>query len=223
MSLFATRSSIVGLLLLGAALPACRVSASAGNGVQGDGVARTESRPVTAFDSIEIDGSAKLDYAVAPTPSLTIAGDENLLPLVTASVVGTKLVIHQAKSAHSKTPFVVTVRGPSVGRIETSGIAAVVASGLTGATFAFVSRGAADGELSGTVDAIDLRSEGVGTVHAAGLTAKQAHVVVDGAGAVEVNATDTLKAEVSGVGAVKYRGTPKIDKSVSGVGAVVPL
>ena len=53
--------------------------------------------------------------------------------------------------------------------------------------------------------------------------AKQAHVAISGAGTVEVNATDKLKADVSGVGTVKYRGTPSVEKNVSGMGSVGPL
>ena len=64
---------------------------------------------------------------------------------------------------------------------------------------------------------------GAGRIRASGLVAREAHVGISGAGSVEVNATEKLKADVSGVGAVKYRGSPSVEKNVTGVGSVSPL
>ncbi len=217
-----TRFAPIVLALLCLA-PGCRCGASIGNGVQGDGVGKTETRDVTEFTEISVDGTVKLDLQAGPLDKLTISGDENLLPLVATEVVGGKLVIHEDKPVHSKTPLVVSVHAPAVARIETSGVANVVASGLTGPSFTFTSSGVTESELSGTVGNLEIDSTGVGAVKAAGLTCKNAHVTVSGAGGVEVNATDKLKVDVSGAGSVKYRGTPQVEKSVSGAGSVGPL
>ena len=209
------------VLLLSAS--ACRVSASVGNGEQGNGVAKTDTREVTEFDEIQVDGTVKLDLATGPLDKLTVTGDENLLPLIATEVVGGRLVIHEAKPLHSKTPLVVSVHAPAVARIDTSGVASVIASGLQGPSFTFTSTGVTDSQLSGQVTSLEIQSGGAGTVHAAGLAARQVHVTISGAGTVEVDATEKLKADVSGVGSVKYRGTPAIEKNVSGVGSVGPL
>jgi hypothetical protein len=199
------------------------VSASVGNGEQGDGVAKTETREVTEFTEIQVDGTVKLDLAAGPLDKLTITGDQNLLPLIATEVVGGRLVIHEAKPVHSKTPLVVSVHAPAVARIDTSGVANVVASGLQGPMFTFTSSGVTDSQLSGQVDSLEIQSGGAGSVRAAGLAAKQVHVTVSGAGTVEVDATEKLKADVSGVGTVKYRGAPAVEKNVTGVGTVAPL
>lgn len=213
----------VGVLALAVTGTACRTSVSMGNGVQGDGVAKTETREIPAFDAIEVDGTVKLDLATGPLDKLTISGDENLLPLISTTVTGTKLVIHETKAVHSKTPLVVSVHAPAVTRIDASGIAGVIATGLRGPSFTFTSSGVTHAELTGQVDSVDIESRGTGEVQAAGLAAKQAHVTLSGAGSVEVNATDKLKADVSGVGSVKYRGAPTVDRNVSGMGTVSPL
>jgi hypothetical protein len=196
---------------------------SLGNGVQGDGVAKSETREIPTFDSIEVDGTVKLDLATGPLDKLSITGDENLLPLIETTVTAGKLVVHETKAVHSKTPLVVSVHAPAVTRIDAAGIAGVIATGLHGPSFTFTSSGVANAELSGQVDSLEIQTGGTGEVHAAGLAAKQAHVAISGAGTVEVNATDKLKADVSGVGTVKYRGTPSVEKNVSGMGSVGPL
>ncbi len=217
----------IGLLAAAFALllcsPACRTSVSLGNGEQGDGVAKSETREIPAFDSIEVDGTVKLDFATGPLDKLSITGDENLLPLVSTTVTGTKLVVHETKAVHSKTPLVVTVHSPTLTRLDAAGISRVIATGLHGATFTYTSSGVSNAELTGQVDSLEVQTGGTGEVHAAGLTAKQAHVAISGAGTVEVNATDKLKADVSGVGSVRYRGSPTVEKNVSGMGTVGPL
>jgi hypothetical protein len=203
--------------------PACRTSVSLGNGVQGDGVAKSDTREIPTFDSIEVDGTVKLDFATGPLDRLSITGDENLLPLVSTTVTGTKLVVHETQAVHSKTPLVVSVHSPALTRIDAAGISGVIATGLHGTSFTYTSSGVANAELTGQVDSLEIQTGGTGEVHAAGLTAKQAHVAISGAGTVEVNATDKLKADVSGVGSVKYRGSPSVEKNVSGMGTVGPL
>jgi hypothetical protein len=212
----------VACLLL-SCVSACRVSASVGTGEQGDGVAKTETRDVAAFTAIAVDGTVKLDFTTGPLGKLTITGDENLLPLIGTEVVGGKLTIHETKPVHSKTPLVVSVHAPALVRIDTTGVASVIASGLEGSTFTFNSTGVADAQLSGQIDSLEITSGGAGNVRAGGLAAKQAHVLVSGAGNVEVDATDKLKVDVSGVGNVRYRGAPAIEKNVSGMGSVGPL
>jgi hypothetical protein len=214
------RTAVLALLLCA---PACRTSVSLGNGVQGDGVAKSETREIPAFDSIEVDGTVKLDFATGPLDKLSITGDENLLPLISTTVTGTKLVVHETKAVHSKTPLVVSVHSPTLTRIDAAGISGVIATGLHGASFTYTSSGVSNAELTGQVDSLEVQAGGTGEVHAAGLTAKQAHVAISGAGTVEVNATDKLKADVSGVGSVKYRGSPTVEKDVSGMGTVGPL
>lgn len=204
-------------------LSACHAVSGGGGGVQGDGVAKTESREVPTFDAIELDGTVRLELTTGPLDRLSITGDENVLPLVSTTVSGGKLVVRETKDAQLKTPLVVTVRAPSVGRIDVNGAATVRASGLTGTKFVLASRGASNAELSGQVDRVEIEMGGAGRVRASGLQSKEAQVGLSGAGSVEVNASEKLKADVSGVGSVRYRGSPAVEKTVSGLGSVGPL
>jgi hypothetical protein len=223
-----SRSALPTLLALLSlsTLPACNspLSLSHSDGVQGDGVSKSESRDVSAFDSIELDGMLKLELTSGPLGKLSLSGDENILPLIATSVTAGKLVIRQSSPGNSKTPILITLRAPNVSRIAVNGAAKVDVKGLDVPSFALAASGAADAELTGQVGKLDIDLSGAGRVRAAGLLAKEAHVGLSGAGSVEVNASDKLKAEVSGVGSVRYRGNPPtFEKNVSGLGSVAPL
>jgi hypothetical protein len=204
------------LILFGA--PACR-----GASVQGNGVAKTELRDVASFDAIDLSGAIQLDLSTGTLGKLSLTGDENLLPLVATTVSGGKLVVSQTKKMAAKTPLLITVTAPNLRRIDVTGAANVRATGIQAPAFSLAVSGAANAELSGEVDKLEVTIDGAGAVRASDLRAKEARVDLSGVGSADVNATDKLKADVSGVGAVRYRGAPVVEKDVSGLGAVTPL
>jgi hypothetical protein len=192
-------------------------------GLEGDGVAKTESRDVAAFDSIELSGVVQLEIVTGPLEKLSITGDDNLLPLLSTTVAGTKLTIKSTEAIHPKTPLVVTVHAPAVRAVDAAGVTTVHAAGIAVPTFALAMSGASKAELSGQVTSFQVTLSGAVHVRAKDLVAKDARVELSGAGNVELDATETLRATVSGAGAVRYRGSPKVEKSISGVGSVDPL
>jgi hypothetical protein len=221
------RSALPALFALSvclSSLPACNALVPHADGVQGDGVSKSESRDIPAFDAIELDGILKLELTSGPLGKLSLSGDENILPLITTNVSAGKLVIRQSSPGTSKTPILVTLSAPSVSRIAIDGAASVQVKGLDVPSFTLAASGAADAELTGRVGTLAIDLSGAGRVRAAGLLAKEVRVGLSGAGSVEVNASDKLKADVSGVGSVRYRGNPAtFEKNVAGLGSVAPL
>jgi hypothetical protein len=205
-------------------LAACRVHGGSGSGpeVKGDGVSKTESRSVAAFDAIEITAPVSLVLTTGPV-AVSIRGDENVLPLVTTTVADGKLVVDATGRFESSGPVVLEVHAPAVARIAGKGSGKVTARGIAVTRFALDMRGAADVTLAGHADRVDIDLGGAGNVVAGDLTAKEGHVHLDGMGNVEVNATDTLETRINGAGVVSYRGKPALMKTGSGLGTVVPL
>ncbi len=212
----ATRLSMVAAL---AGLSGC----NSADAVKGNGATKTETRDVGPFNSVSVDGVIRVDLVTGPFQKPVISGDANLLKLVTTTVTGNKLIIHQTEDITSSRGITVTLHAIGIKRIDSSGAGKVHATGLAGPTFTLHTSGAGEAELTGQVDQLELTVSGAGRIHAAGLATKEAQVEVSGAGAIEVNAKEKVKATVSGSGAVRYRGSPAIEKDVSGSGTVVPM
>ncbi len=211
------KKTMMLLSLIG--LVGCDMNAS----VAGNGVAKTEAREIAAFDSIELGGAFDLEFSTGPQAKLSISGDENLLPLVSASVASGKLVLRQSKNLRPKTPLLVSVQAPALHEVDISGVGSARVIAIKVPTFVLEVSGAGSAELAGEVDRLDLRLSGAGKVRALNLVAREVKVDLSGAGAAEVNATESLIANVSGVGAVRYQGAPKVEKHVNGIGSVSPL
>src|SRR5215831_14013845 len=61
------------------------------NSIKGSGKSATESRNVSGFTSVEIDGSGALQVEQTGTESLTITADDNLLQYLTSEISGGRL------------------------------------------------------------------------------------------------------------------------------------
>lgn len=76
--------------------------------------------------------------------------------------------------------------------------------------------------LSGSVNAIGLRNDGMGNVDASELISKNMNLVSSGIGRVAVHCEGDLSITVDGIGAVSYTGNPNVIKEeINGIGKVM--
>lgn len=190
-----------GLVVLLARLDVFKGSSSA-NGVQGSGVAATQTRHVAPFKNIELAGSNNVTIRVGPKQSVVVHADDNLLPRVTTEVHDGTLVI-------GNTPGSFTTRSPLTVDI---GVLSLEALALSGS-------GVVSG--SGTASHLDVTVSGSGDARLGELVARDVHAVVSGSGNIVVTATKSLDASVPGSGSIVYGGNPAhVTSSVTGSGAV---
>src|SRR6185369_9192889 len=83
------RKSYLFALTLAALVTGCSISGL--SGVKGSGKSVTESRNVSGFTTVELDGDGKLILDQSGTESLSITVDDNLMEYITAEVQDGKL------------------------------------------------------------------------------------------------------------------------------------
>jgi hypothetical protein len=204
-----------GALLLAAPLTASAFFES------GSGVPKTETRAVGNFTRIEVSGATVLEVTAGQSATtLTVSGDDNIVPLVKTEVSGSTLSIGTEGIHNTKLPLVVKIGLPKLVAIEASGATKITASNLSGEHFELEGSGATKAVLTGAVDRLMVNVSGAGHVEAAGLAAKMADIDTSGAGNVQVNASDKLKVSISGAGKVTYTGNPVITQHISGAGKI---
>jgi hypothetical protein len=213
--------------------------------VTGSGDPGEETRSVSGFDRVRLEGVGKLVIVPGENESLTIRADENLLPYITADVRGRELVIG-VKRGYSLLPkssieYTLALTDLSalyldgagtieVGALETDKLRVSV-SGAGGITLSDVQAKSLDVEIngsgwvntSGQVDDASVEINGAGSLEAGDLQCQQADVNISGLGKVTLWVTEKLSAEISGAGSVSYYGTPSLKKRVDGVGSIQSL
>lgn len=180
----------------------------AGCGVNGSGVAKEETRQVAAFDRVDIGGVATLELTVGGAPSLSVRGDDNIVPLIETTVVGGVLHITQQKDVKPHVELVVRATAPSLASVDASGATHVVVKGAGGGTLALDASGASHLDVAGTAAALQVKASGAAHVDASAVDGGDVTVDASGAANVTVHAKGALRVDASGAASVSYAGEP---------------
>lgn len=216
---------IMMLGLLGAS-GACDVLSMGilGSGVEGSGVTASEEREVAEFTQVQLTGSFEVAVEVGPDGRVRVEADDNIVPLITTTVVGSTLKITARQGFSSEQPVKVQVAVPRLLGVEQSGSGSMEARGIDGERFVVKLQGSGAIRLAGRADALVANIEGSGALAAADLVTTTATVDLAGSGTAEVHASERLVVDIAGSGSVRYTGDPKdITRNIHGSGTIAPL
>ena len=213
--------ALVAVLVLAAVVVALLTrGGSSGSGVQGSGVAATQSRVLATFSRLDLAGSNNVTVAVGGRQSVVVHADSNLMRYVTTRVVAGTLVIGATGSFTTRSPMSVEVSVPSLAALTLSGSGNISVTGIDAPRLTVMLPGSGALYVSGTVTQLNVTLDGSGLAQLDNLLARDVHAVVAGSGLVRVTATASLSAAVPGSGAVIYSGNPQVTSSVTGSGTV---
>ena len=195
---------------------------SSSNGVQGSGVAATQTRQVAPFNRIDLAGSNSVIVRVGPKQTVVVHADDNLLRHVTTQVHGGALVIGNTPGSFTtRSPMTVEIGVPSLEALTLSGSGLVSVSGISRPLMSISLPGTGLVHASGTASRLDVTLGGSGNAQLGELVARNVHAVVTGSGQIVVSATKRLDASVPGSGSIIYGGDPShVTRSVTGRGAI---
>jgi len=203
------------LVLLGAvSASSCLV------GVQGSGNVITESREVSGFNEIVLEGSGRVEVAITGSESLTIEAEDNIMPLLETEVRDGRLVLGNERSYSATVDVVYTITAATLEGVQIDGSGAVITTGIDGTDFRADISGSGAVDVEGTLSGLlSVSISGSGDFDGDSLAAPNGRVDVSGSGHAVVNVTDTLEVDLSGSGDVEYIGTPSDQREESGKGS----
>ena len=205
-------------------LPLAVLVAACGGELRGDGVPAAVTRELPAFESVTVSGNFEVTVRIgAGLPSVSLAGDGNLLPQVQTTVLDKTLRIDSLRSYTASKRIRLVVDTPSLAGLQVLGATQVRVEGVNGVEFRLVADGASSVMLAGRVDQLQLRLTGAGEIDALALSAGAVSAEINGAGRVLVDARDTLAVEIKGAGELQYLGAPQVSQTVLGAGRVLHI
>ena len=190
-------------------------------GVVGSGVASAETRPLPAFDSVDLAGSNSITIQVGPKQSVAVHADDNLIGLVTTVVSDGALRVDNVGSFTTKAPMRVEITVPALDSVSLTGSGTIDVTGVDSKTFTAELTGSGTITAAGTTEHLDATLSGSGDFRLGELAARDATARVNGAGRVAVSASRSLDASVAGMGVIVYTGYPtRVKTNVIGTGAI---
>jgi len=190
------------------------------------GPKRTDHRQVGSFDSIDLDGSARLLVTVGDSRSVSVEAPESVIERVTTEVDGSTLHIRtRAKDwvwMNGRPRIEISVSVPELKSLKLEGGNDVRLKGFKGGETRIAVQGAAHVRAAGEVDALSVDMQGAGFADLSDLVAAAATVSVDGVGKVIVHSKNKLDATINGIGSILYTGSPHdVSTRMNGLGSIV--
>lgn len=191
-----------------------------GNCVRGNGVRKSVERKVAEFIVLETSGAYNVQVKSGAFKQLVkITGDANLLPLITTSSQGNKLVVTTEGSICTEMGITLEIGVADLQALVTNGSDTIKVQGIDTHKFALDMGGSSDVELAGHAGALEATLSGAGDLRAKNLKTEETALNISGSSTANVYATEKLKVEIIGAADVNYFGHPKkLEKQILGVG-----
>jgi hypothetical protein len=136
---------------------------SSSSGVQGSGVAATQTRELASFSAVELAGSNVVTIRVGEKQSVVVQADDNLLDRVTTEVQSGNLVIgNTVGSFTTESPMSVEITIPSLDALTLTGSGVVAATGIETPSLTVTLSGSGALRASGTATQLDVTLGGSG-------------------------------------------------------------
>jgi hypothetical protein len=212
-----------------------------GQNATGSGNVINQSRNVSGFNQVSVDGSGTLIITQGNSESLTIEAEDNIIPEIKTTVNNNDLTISFGNRTVIPTKpikYYLTVK--DLNSISYSGSGKIQSTGLKTNSLTININGAGEGNLtnlnvntlkiiisgagklfmSGNANNQDISISGAGEYNTNDLSSKTATITISGAGKGTVRVSDSLNAIVNGAGQISYIGNPKITQQINGAGSV---
>ncbi len=214
-----------------------------GESISGSGNLVTESRPVGSFDRVQMAIPGNLEIQQGPAESLTVSGEDNLLPLLVTDVSGGKLTIGFKPGSNIRThrPIQITLMVKNLKELQSSSSGKVVVRPITTSDFHLILSSSGDiaieeiqadkitadlsssGNIvtSGKANQLDLRVTSSGSFQAGDLQVQEAAVRLTSSGDVTIWVVGDLNANISSSGNIAYYGNPTVNSSLTSSGQLI--
>jgi len=220
-----------------------QIGDTGGELVTGSGNVITENRPVSGINRVRLEIPANLDIQQGSAETLTVTGDDNLLPLLTSDVSGGELVIKfkPFTSARPTQPIEVKLTVKNLDELSNSSSGKVSVQSLTTGDFhlSLSSSGnvkiegiqaeqitaelSSSGEIlvAGTARQLDLSLSSSGNFQGEDLQVQDANVRLSSSGNATVWVLENLDVNISSSGNVTYYGDPRVSENTSSSGQLI--
>lgn len=213
--------------------------------IKGNGNMKTETRKISNYDRIELEGSMNVELVAGTEGNLKVEAEENLIEYIVTEVSGDELKISTEKgynldpSGNNKITVIVPFKDLSRVSLTGSGdirtrdrITAenfevkITGSGdiklpLQAKNARASITGSGDIELIGSARDFDCKVTGSGDISAFDFKCENVDATVTGSGDIQVYASEELRAKIPGAGDIEYKGNPKKeDFKTIGIGSI---
>jgi hypothetical protein len=229
---------ILSLLLTACQIPKFNVTRGSGNVVK-------ESRNVSDFNEVILNGAGKLIITQSANETLEIEAEENIIDELISEVQGKTLTIGYTNRFWRRSILPnqtiiyrlnvndideITLNGANqleIDSFETNSLEIVLngagqidIDALLGESLDVHVAGTGTVTIAGQVESQRINIDGAGNYQAGNLQTNTTEIEIDGLGNGTVWATNNLDITINGGGSINYYGTPSVTQDINGLGDI---
>lgn len=191
--------------------------------VSGSGNVVTETREVSGFTAVTLQGFGGVVIDQTGSETLTITADDNFLPYLETEVRNGTLFIRvrERVTFNNISELTFHINAAALNAIELSGAGTVRVNNLDTESWRVSLPGAGSITVSGRTTTQTVTLSGAGSYEAADLESREATIRSSGAGMAVVRVSDNLDVTIDGLGNVEYIGSPTVTQNINGLGNVI--
>ncbi len=218
------------------------------NIIRGSGNVVNETREVSGFSEIDLNGFGQLIITQGETESLEIEAEDNVLEQLTSDVKGNVLILGVKDPSWRKNiiptkPVIyrlsvinlssITLNGAGdldLASLETdafelriNGAGNIEIDHLSADSLLVKINGSANIEISGSAGSQEINFDGAGNYDGSDLQTSDTTLEFNGLGNATVWATETLDITINGGGDLSYYGNPSVTQDINGAGEITNL
>jgi len=235
--------SILAVILTSLSLTACQLPFI--TVIRGSGNLISETREVSSFSKIRLEGAGRLFITQGTDVSLEIEAEDNIIDELTSEVEDNTLVLGYQDKFWSTSVIPtngitytltvtdltdITFNGAGdleLDSLETSsldvkinGVGQINIDALTAESLSVHIAGTGTISIGGKVSSQDITIDGAGNYQAGDLETDTTSIEINGIGNATVWAMDTLEINIDGGGTLNYYGTPSVTQDINGLGDI---
>jgi len=219
---------VIGMLMV-VAVTGCTTSVTSASGtvqtIQGSGVVGRETRAVSGFHAVQLQGEGEIDVTFGETEGVSIEADDNFLPLIGTHVENGTLIIdlddaHQPMNLQPTRSIRFAIAAKALDGFEIKGNGTLVAQNVKSDRVTVTIHGCGDVRLTGEAREQIATITGSGNIDTRDLRTAYTRAEIKGSGNISVWATDHLDAAIVAAGNIEYKGQPVVNQTISGPGTI---
>lgn len=194
------------------------------NTISGYGSTKTETRTVSPFTGVQIEGSSSVTISQGAQQKLEVSGYENLLPIYETYVQNGTLVLKFKSDYYNvrNNNIRVSITAGDISKLGINGSGVFTIKNFNSNSLTALINGSGNINIENSIyNSASLKVNGSGEIRGQQLLAKQADVEINGSGTIDIHCTEKLNAAIHGSGEINYWGNPaNVTVDVSGSGKV---
>jgi hypothetical protein len=175
----------------------------------------TETRDVTGFTKISLNGSMDMEVRVGSGFNVTVTADDRIVGRIETEIDGSTLRVGRERGSRRgfrNAGIIVKVTLPNLESFRTNGSGDAWVEGINSAEFTFDQNGSGDTDLSGKCENGEFEMNGSGDLDARDFDCVSAGIDTNGSGDIELTVTGDVSIDSRGSGDVTLYGEPRIKK-----------